>query len=146
MHDTLCSEETDLPAKQPCCQVCHLLQTACSKAVMSIRKLAPGSPHALTTIAGSLCLKEAVHKAAVQNNLHRVLMLTMLSSLLSSQQSGDTCCTNLVRLPEAVVYFVKLDCSPCMFVLLATHVPKAGIKDQTYMLCKVRPAAVLVRG
>ena len=33
-------------------------------------------------------------------------------------------CTNLVRLPEAVVYFVKLDCSPCMFVLFATHVPE----------------------
>lgn len=30
--------------------------------------------------------------------------------------------TNLVRLPEAVVYFVKLDCSPCMLVLFATHV------------------------
>ena len=32
-------------------------------------------------------------------------------------------CTNLVRLSEAVVYFVKLDCSACMFVLFATHVP-----------------------
>lgn len=40
--------------------------------------------------------------------------------------------TNLVRLPEAVVYFVKLDCSPCMFVLFATHVP--GRECQLYCI------------
>ena len=32
-------------------------------------------------------------------------------------------CANLIGLPEAMVYFVKFDCSPCMFVLFATHVP-----------------------
>ena len=64
-------------------------------------------------------------------------MLTMLASMLKHRLSDEYAITeggtNLVRLPEAVVYFVKLDCSPCMFVLLATHAPEAGIKDQTCM-------------
>lgn len=65
-----------------------------------------------------------MHKAAVQNNLQSRHVLEgvrymVLETLV--MYAAPEACSHLVRFPEAVVYFVKLDCSPCVFVLLAAH-------------------------
>lgn len=74
-----------------------------------------------------------MHKAAVQNNLQSRHVLEdveymVLETLVLYAAPEDS--SNLVRLPEAVVYFIKFDCSPCMFMLFAAHVCEFDYKLQ----------------
>lgn len=65
-----------------------------------------------------------MHKAAVQDNLQSRHVLEGVGYIVLQivvMYAAPKDYSNLVWFPEAVVYFVKLDCSPCMFVLFTAH-------------------------
>ena len=70
-----------------------------------------------------------MHKAAVQHHLHtfRVSAAAFVRRLANSpsvlQSSHKDPEAHLVRLSEPVVYFVKLDCTSSVLVLLSPHCP-----------------------